>query len=1710
MYDPTQPSPFDEQMRNLAESHDIPHDSFRKLIYTESSFNPKAVSPTGPRGLGQFTAKTGSAYGLLTDEDFFDPNKSLEASAKYLSDLKKQYGGNWAAAVAHYNGGTEQGKLVADGKIPTKEETLKYVQNIGVLAEGQEVAPRASIVSTNDIIEQQTRETFEGVGVEYDPASSIDDLPYNNSLFKPSSLFDRSLGAARSEKEVANDIVNFFDSVKYNSTLGAWTDIAMMRLARYSVDGDMFGRNSKVYTVTSKDLDILVQKYGSLDSPAAEFVLRNTFYDGDFENLVARMDETQEYNKKVTASGGGNTLVDIAAQAIFDPLNFIPLGIAFRAGAKGAAFAGNVLNSSMAAKLGWWSTMAGIGGTFGAASEGLRQYSTGVEMNIREAFVGGALLISAFHGLGALGGKSAQWLKDSAARAELIETGSKLGKDLGTLKDFSGNVRVGKVLNNLNRKTIARWEAIKKLKPKLTHHEWTEGSESPFVKKYGRMFFQDEIGRPTVGGKVIEKGDLISIERAGKPALTKDLGDGDTLSTTRVDGGDTVSKSNVPSDEIVNVHRDGDVIFDTKNRLDGAVNYYRDQYARNLKAGMKALGINFHDANKMIYHAGNSGTLSKLPEPLRKAAAVWKESAELMEDYLKNPEKLSGKKNLPSLLSDRAGRLIPKDGMYIPVRSDGELVEGLINKIGKHRELAVEELREDMAKNLWEGIISDQDRFSQFKDIIDTDWMLQASKDPNYKTPIQVLEAKWDKLESVRVAKETELADLIRKEMDIAQRLKDDPIDPANITPADDEIKDYIGAQYKEFTDEIGVDFNLVSRTSITDHLDKMMTSGAFSDKQQAIADMLKRLVDPKMQMSVYDKPLKRSSAFYWTVTNDLHFGSNAINNPATVLHEVLHAVTARRLRAVEAGRGTALQKEAYNELTETLAEATRQRVASGKGTGRYPGDLYGFHNIHEFISEGLTKPEFYTMLKGMKSPKTGQNLFTKIMKGLQKLFGIGNHEATLLDDLFVSTEKLLRGRTNSISSSSLTDFTGKATPRKSLPYKPGEILDTGATIKGLDEVDGLTPEAIKALKAERVATRRKMKAAKAQIEKSQQELDRIGLREDIPNKVYGEELQERANKAAYGYVNQRRDQMNYWDTNGGFDDMNPYEQRMPWDHYYRAPGTSFNVSDILDTKMMDIYDGYMNRVVGDLSVLNTTGSPDGFNYLKQVYNEAAQTISPSSKNIEREQRAMRMMAYQTYGLPVGGVSRSGARATKGYIEGMFDTAVNMGLFTKNAAFGIMNYFEVAAGVRAYGAGFFFNNLPVVGKFLKNLSKGKNSAEEIRMLENMVFHKDIGETLFWPREFEKNVERYNNKLSAALVTGSKMLANNSPLTQFMYHSQNTIVSNARQEVLAEMTRYVHTGDLNPKGFFNDKHLKRLGLNSDELKHVFDVLKKSTYMDDKGSPRISDDWDEYITSEFKHKLGVIGEYVANEVIQRDTPGSMFIWKGGSNSSMITMLMQFKSFALKSINKRIMKAGNRYAYEGDKDFVQEYFIDSALQALQTMGLVHLRANAISDPEKRKQYLQRQYGVDEFSWDNFQDPDFLYHAAVKGLYDRNSRLAGLSLVTGAMGLTSDDAKSTMGTDRILRKDDEGVSRAVKIADKAAGYVPAVGYLQGIANLGTSAYNLGGAAVGTKDLTPREKDREADNLWNSIKNTLMPNDPMFIAHLINFAKEQHKDALK
>jgi hypothetical protein len=115
-----------ERLAASAEEHGLPVPFFARLIWQESRFNPRAVSPVGAKGLAQFMPRTAAAYGL---ENPFDPLAALPASARMLRELRDHFG-NLGLAAAAYNGGAGriQSWLARRGKLP--EETRNYVQII--------------------------------------------------------------------------------------------------------------------------------------------------------------------------------------------------------------------------------------------------------------------------------------------------------------------------------------------------------------------------------------------------------------------------------------------------------------------------------------------------------------------------------------------------------------------------------------------------------------------------------------------------------------------------------------------------------------------------------------------------------------------------------------------------------------------------------------------------------------------------------------------------------------------------------------------------------------------------------------------------------------------------------------------------------------------------------------------------------------------------------------------------------------------------------------------------------------------------------------------------------------------------------------------------------------------------------------------------------------------------------------------------------------------------------------------------------------------------------------------------------------------------------------------------------------------------------------------------------------------------------------------
>lgn len=117
------PTDVRAMIRSAAESAGIDPSLFEALVGRESSFDPNAVSIAGAKGLAQLMPRTAQSLGVT---DIFNPEQNLNAGARYLAQMLRQYGGDRSLALAAYNAGP--GTVRQVGGIP--EESAGYVRDV--------------------------------------------------------------------------------------------------------------------------------------------------------------------------------------------------------------------------------------------------------------------------------------------------------------------------------------------------------------------------------------------------------------------------------------------------------------------------------------------------------------------------------------------------------------------------------------------------------------------------------------------------------------------------------------------------------------------------------------------------------------------------------------------------------------------------------------------------------------------------------------------------------------------------------------------------------------------------------------------------------------------------------------------------------------------------------------------------------------------------------------------------------------------------------------------------------------------------------------------------------------------------------------------------------------------------------------------------------------------------------------------------------------------------------------------------------------------------------------------------------------------------------------------------------------------------------------------------------------------------------------------
>jgi transglycosylase-like protein with SLT domain len=124
------PAAFDrarcETLEGAAAVEGLPIGFFTRLIRQESNFNPHAVSRKGAEGIAQFMPGTARWRGL---SDPFEPAEALMQSARWLRELRDEFG-NLGLAAAAYNAGPQRVRRWLAGRGSLPNETRAYVRII--------------------------------------------------------------------------------------------------------------------------------------------------------------------------------------------------------------------------------------------------------------------------------------------------------------------------------------------------------------------------------------------------------------------------------------------------------------------------------------------------------------------------------------------------------------------------------------------------------------------------------------------------------------------------------------------------------------------------------------------------------------------------------------------------------------------------------------------------------------------------------------------------------------------------------------------------------------------------------------------------------------------------------------------------------------------------------------------------------------------------------------------------------------------------------------------------------------------------------------------------------------------------------------------------------------------------------------------------------------------------------------------------------------------------------------------------------------------------------------------------------------------------------------------------------------------------------------------------------------------------------------------
>lgn len=393
-YDKSRPSDYDGMFQKAADAHGVSYDLLRKLSFNESSFNPKAVSKTGPKGIMQFTKATAQSMGLnVTDGDDdgrYNPELAIDAGAKLLSSLVKKYNGDELKAALAYNqgegpAGAPQLQAYDKGDFGSiSEEGRNYMRKLmdvaqsphsGALEAFGGITPKGKGIPAEDAFKGISKAGKVGTELPESHGFDVEGVTQAAPNTPYAKDFWEKTGTTLDEYNSRSTFFGFGDAADaqlQNSTLGV-----AFRAARADDGYDVFKDTLtptrwNSYVPSKEDL----QKLRDSGLPPSYY---GVVTGGDGENwdaLIKLAKDNFAADQRAAEAGTGAKLAAGVVGAGVDPLSYVPL-----VGVTGKGI--KVINKAL--------RVGAQAGALNVASEGIRTSIAGGEAHYADAALGGLL-----------------------------------------------------------------------------------------------------------------------------------------------------------------------------------------------------------------------------------------------------------------------------------------------------------------------------------------------------------------------------------------------------------------------------------------------------------------------------------------------------------------------------------------------------------------------------------------------------------------------------------------------------------------------------------------------------------------------------------------------------------------------------------------------------------------------------------------------------------------------------------------------------------------------------------------------------------------------------------------------------------------------------------------------------------------------------------------------------------------------------------------------------------------------------------------------------------------------------------------------------------------------------------------------------------------------------------------------------------------------